>query len=59
MSVKIKDLRMPESCCRCPMSVSTPCYGELRCFVTDCNVNNPDYYYERHPECPLEEMEEE
>lgn len=58
MMVKIKDMYIPESCKRCPMAVMTPQYGERRCFVTDSIVDDADYCYERHPECPMEETED-
>lgn len=53
--IKIKCMRLPESCLRCPLSIINH-YGERECFVTEEDVSV--FVYERPEECPMEETDE-
>ena len=54
MGVIIKDMTMPDSCCKCEFSVFDDLV--LRCFLTNMIVEN--FFLTRHNECPLEESAE-
>lgn len=59
MSVIIKGLEMPKSCCDCPM-----CYDMIQCTVAEplidfCRDDDFDFRGERHPRCPLILLNEE
>lgn len=50
MGVYLKNLKVPETCFECPL-----CYDYLFCIVDE---DLKAHAYDRHPTCPLIELEE-
>lgn len=56
MAVKIKDMTVPDNCMACLLASLQSTSGARYCLVTNYNVTNKEY--ERHDECPMEEVED-
>ena len=58
MSVKIKDMYLPDSCVVCPLCLLNS-YGNGRfCFATGKEFDINRDSYDRYDDCPMEEVED-
>lgn len=57
MSVKIKDMYLPDSCAACPLCLLDRYGNERYCFATGNRVDI-DWDSYRSSECPMEEVGE-
>lgn len=55
MSVIIKEMEMPKSCSRCTLEDG---FTEYDCECKIGGFDTGEYKEERHPDCPLEDVED-
>lgn len=58
MSIKIKNMSLPDSCVVCPLCLLHEHGNERFCYVTRRTIDISFDSYTRQDECPIEEVEE-
>ena len=58
MSVKVKDMYLPDSCVVCPLCILNNHGNERVCFVTGNQVDITFDSWSRSSECPMEAVED-